>query len=225
MQKTLATKEWVSREGLSIWEMEWCMDTKMFLDEHLHWEAEWLHCPLILQEMFLQAAHSGRKEAEWVICQGCQHDPPHLDPQVDVPMVQVVGPWTSREEIRDLYYQVYKLWRLPGSLLCGLEWAEELVRNVVSSLKNHLEKPPERGPTTKGTGRVWACWCLAIAEQDPKKEEKGHFHWARPCWGKGGPLKSPSSHSCTGGEDQKAELFHHQRLAGCPHPFSELQPP
>ena len=29
------------------------MDVEMFLDEYLCWEAEGIHCPLILQEMFL----------------------------------------------------------------------------------------------------------------------------------------------------------------------------
>ena len=62
--KTLTAKEQARREGLSIREMEWHMDVKMFLDKYPHWEAEGLHCPLILQEMFLQAAHSGRREAE-----------------------------------------------------------------------------------------------------------------------------------------------------------------
>ena len=62
--KTLTPKECVSREGLSIQEMEWYLDAKMFFDEYPCWEVEGLHCPLILQEMFLQAAHLGRKEAE-----------------------------------------------------------------------------------------------------------------------------------------------------------------
>ena len=44
-----------------------------------------------------------------MICQGHQHHLLHLDPQVDISAVQAVGPRTSREEIRDLYYQVYKL--------------------------------------------------------------------------------------------------------------------
>ena len=35
-QKTLATKEQVRREDLSICEMEWQMDIEMFLDEYLH---------------------------------------------------------------------------------------------------------------------------------------------------------------------------------------------
>ena len=43
--KILTTKEQVSREGLSIREMEQCIDAKMFLDEYLHWEAEGLHTP------------------------------------------------------------------------------------------------------------------------------------------------------------------------------------
>ena len=68
-----------------------------------------LHCLQILQEMFLQAAHLGRKEGECMICQGCQHGLPHLDPQADISAVQAVGPQTSRKEIRDLYCQVYKL--------------------------------------------------------------------------------------------------------------------
>ena len=28
----------MSRDGLSIREMEWCMDAEMFLDEYPHWE-------------------------------------------------------------------------------------------------------------------------------------------------------------------------------------------
>ena len=138
----------MSREGLSIREMEQHMDAKMFLDEYPHWEAEGLHCPLIPQEMFLQTAHSGRREAEWMICWGCWHGLLHLDQQVDVSVIWLVGPQTSREEIRDLYYQVCKLKWLPRPLMCGPEWAGELTRVVVSSLKKCLrqkEAEPPRG--------------------------------------------------------------------------------
>ena len=60
------------------------MDIDMFLDKYPHWEVEEQHFPLILQEMFLQATHSGRREAEQMICQGCWHGLLHLDPQADV---------------------------------------------------------------------------------------------------------------------------------------------
>ena len=87
------------------------MDEDMFLDEYLPWEVEGLHHPLILQEMILRAAHSGRRVAEQMTCQGHQHGLPYLDLQADVSTVQLVGSQTSREEIWDLHYQVYKLRR------------------------------------------------------------------------------------------------------------------
>ena len=108
----------------------------MFLEEYPHLEVGGLHHPLILQEMFLQAAHAGRRETEWMVCWGHQHSLLHLDPWEDVTAIQSVGPWSRREEIQDLDYQVYKLRRLPRSLLCGPEWADALARDIVSSLKN-----------------------------------------------------------------------------------------
>ena len=56
------------------------MDAEMILNEYLLWEAGGLHCPLILQEMFLQATHLGLKEAEWMIHRGHWHGLLHLDP-------------------------------------------------------------------------------------------------------------------------------------------------
>ena len=77
---------------------------------------------------------------------GHWHGLQKLDPQVDISVVQLVGPQTSREEFRDLYYQVYKLRRLLGSPPWGLEWMEKLTAKIVSSLKDHLGwkegKPP-----------------------------------------------------------------------------------
>ena len=155
----------MSREGLSIREMEWHMDTEMFLDEYPHWEVEGLHSPLVLQEMFLHATHSGRWKAGQMICQGCQHRLPHLDLQVDISAIWLVGPWTSREEIRDLYYQVYKLRRSLGSPMCGPEWAGELTRDVVSSLKNYLRQKEDEPP--REWGRVQICWYSHDMKQDP----------------------------------------------------------
>ena len=85
-----------------------------------------------------------------MICGGCQHGLPWLDPQADISAVQAVGPQTSREEIRDLYYQVYKLQRLPWSPPCGPEWTEELFRDMVSSLKDHLRQ--KGGQPSRGLG-------------------------------------------------------------------------
>ena len=73
-----------------------------------------------------------------MIHQGCQHGPLHLDPQADLSVIQLVGYQSTREEIQDLYYQVYKLRRLTGSPLCRPEQVCKLTRDVVASLKKHL---------------------------------------------------------------------------------------
>ena len=159
--KTLTAKEWVGTEGLSFQETECHMDIDMFLDEYLHWEAEGLPHPLILQEMFLHAAHSGRREAVWMICQGCKHGLPCFDPQVNVSAIWSIKPHTSREEIRDLYYKVYKLRRLPRSPLCWPKWAVELTRDMVSSLKDHLKQKEDelqRGQRGSGFADTHPTW-------------------------------------------------------------------
>ena len=67
-----------------------------------------------------------------MVCRGCQHKLPKLYAEADVPAVQLVGPQTSRKEIKSLHYEVYKLWRLPGSPPRELE----LVAEVVPSLED-----------------------------------------------------------------------------------------
>ena len=91
-----------------------------------------LHCLMMLHEMFQHASEQGWKEAEGMVCQGCQHKLLKLNPEADISAVQLVGPQTSRKEIESLYYEVYKLQRLPGSPPGELE----LVAEVVSSLED-----------------------------------------------------------------------------------------
>ena len=153
--KSLA--EWANAEGLSIREMEHQMDVNMFLDGYVRWEVGSPHCSVILHEMFLYAAEQGQKEAEWMICWSCWHGLLKLDPQVDVSAFWLVGPQTSKEEFRDLYYQVYKLRRLPGSPPWGLEWMEKMVTEIVSSLKEHLgqkEGKPLQGLEESGLADI-----------------------------------------------------------------------
>ena len=151
--------------------MEWHMDAEMFLDEYPHWEPDGLHHPMILQEMFLQADHLGRREAEQMICWGRQHGIPHLDPQVDISAVWSVGPQTSREETRDPYHQVYKLRRLPRSLPSRLEWAGELTRDVVSSLNNCLGQKEDELPRGRGESEL-ADTCL-MQNKTPQRGRQG----------------------------------------------------
>ena len=86
---------------------------------------------MMLPEMFQHAWEQGQKEAECMVCQGCQQGLPKLNPKVDVSAIQLVGLQTSRKEIKSLFYEVYKLQRLPGSP----PREPELIAEVVSSLE------------------------------------------------------------------------------------------
>ena len=114
------------------------MDVEMFLEGRLDGKLIVLIAPSSCMRCFQHAMEQGQKEAEHMICRGCRHSLPKLDPKVDVSAVQLVGPQTSREEFKSLYNEVYKLQRLPGSPPGELEQIEELTAEVVSSLQDHL---------------------------------------------------------------------------------------
>ena len=40
---------------------------------------------------------------------------PQLNPEAGIPAIELVGPGTSREELLEIYLEVYKLNCLPGS--------------------------------------------------------------------------------------------------------------
>ena len=127
-------------EGQSVREMEHNMDVEMFLDGYAGWEVGSPHHPVILHELFPHAAEQGQKEVECMICWGCQHRLPKLDPQVDVSAIQLVGPQTNEEDFGALYHEVYKLRRLQGSPPWGLGQMKELATEIMSSLEDCLEQ-------------------------------------------------------------------------------------
>ena len=51
---------------------------------------------------------------------------PQLDPRVDLSAIQLVHPMIGRRELLDLYLEVYKLHRLPGSPLGELAILQEI---------------------------------------------------------------------------------------------------
>ena len=87
-------------------------------------------------------ATEGQKEAEWIICQGHQQNLPQLNPEAGIPAIQLVGPETSKEELQELYLEVYKLHRLLGSP----PGEPAILQEVLSSLPNHQGHEEEKGP-------------------------------------------------------------------------------
>ena len=137
-EKSLTAKDWANAEGLSVRDTECHMDMDMFLDGFTGWEVGSPHNPIILHKMFQYTMEQGWKEVEWMFCWGHWHGLLKLDPKAGISTVWLVGPQTSKEEFRALYYEVYKLRRLPGSPPWELEWMEEMATEIVSSLKDHL---------------------------------------------------------------------------------------
>ena len=86
-----------------------------------------------MHEMFQHAAAKGQKEVEQIICQGHWQNLSQLNPEAGIPVVQLVGPETSKEELQELYLEVYKLHRLPGSP----PGEPALLEEVLSSLEDH----------------------------------------------------------------------------------------
>ena len=219
----------------------------MFLDGYVRWEVGSPHHSIILHEIFLHAAKQGWKEAEWMICQGHQHGLPKLDPQADISAVWSVGPYTSREEFRDLYYQVYKLRRLPESPPCGPEWMEELTTEVVSSLKDHLRqkegkplwgleepgladvqpprsKTPRRGrrgtSTERDLAEVREAHWRALATAAALEEKIERLNWS-VTWGWPDAHAHPWRRRSWGW----SRRCHRVWLEESPTPFSEYSPP
>ena len=96
---------------------------------------------VILHEMFCHAALEGQKEAEQIICQGCQQHMPQLNPEAGIPTIELVGPETSQEELLEIYLEVYKLHRLPGSPPGEPAIAEEVLAAIPDCPQRREEAP------------------------------------------------------------------------------------
>ena len=110
------------------------IDTELFLNEYPRWELGALHQSVILYEMFLHAAKLGWKEAERLICCGCQSSMSRPDLEADQSAMELVGYQTSCKGIWDIYHSVYLLRRSPGLPPCGAQWRGRAIHDILSSL-------------------------------------------------------------------------------------------
>ena len=118
------------------------MDVELFLGIQDRWAEDSPHHLVILYEMFRHAATKGQKEAECIVCQGHQQTLLQLNPEVGIPAIQLVGPETTKEELLELYLEVYKLHRLPGSP----PREPAILKEVQSSLPDHQRHEEVEAP-------------------------------------------------------------------------------
>ena len=133
-------------------EMERVMDVDLFLGAQDQWAENSPHHLTILHEMFLHATSKGWKEAEQYICQGAWQQMPQLNPEADISAIQLVQPETSREELLNIYLEVYKLHRLPSSLPGEMAILEEVSATVSDHSQEKEEAPnAKRQHSPKGS--------------------------------------------------------------------------
>ena len=129
-EKFQMAKKRSAEEHRPVHELEQAMDMELFLELQNSWPEDSPHCLVILHEMFWHAAIEGQKEAERTICQGHWLYMPQLDPEAGAPAIQLVGPEITKEELMEIYLEVYKLHRLPGSPPSEPAIWEEIIAKV-----------------------------------------------------------------------------------------------
>ena len=73
-----------------------------------------------------------------------------LDTQAGSSIMELIGYWTSRKEIRDIYQSVFLLQRLPGVPYCGNEQRKKMIQDICSSLKDRMHRHGYSTTTAEG---------------------------------------------------------------------------
>ena len=68
---------------------------------------------------------------------------PQLNPEVGIPAIELVGLETSREELIEIYQEVYRLHRLPGSPPGEPAVVEEVLASIPDCLQRRKEAPED----------------------------------------------------------------------------------
>ena len=101
--------------------------------------------------MFLHTAEQGHKEAERLVCWGCQGSASEPNLEADYSAMELMGYQTSHKEICDIYHSVYLLRRPPGLPPCEDQQRRRAIHNILSSLPSWLHQCGY--PTTTGEGQ------------------------------------------------------------------------
>ena len=123
------------------WEAEWQLDANAYLWEQWWWAHGRLHHEYLCQQMFLHATATGQHEH--AICQGQRKPLPEWDLWTEPTAMELIGPDSMCQDIKDLYQDVYQLWRLPGRGHCEEAMEEHICKELLDSIKEYLwDKQP-----------------------------------------------------------------------------------
>ena len=112
----MVKKQICIKEHRPVRELERAMDVKLFLDLQTSWpEDSHHHLVVLYMRCSGMLPMKGRRRQSRTIHQGHQPHMPQLNLEVGVPAIQLVGPQTTKEELMEIYLEVYKLHRQPSS--------------------------------------------------------------------------------------------------------------
>ena len=140
VQRTQVAWDFAEENNTSICKAEHQIDIGLFLDEHPRWELGTPHRAIILHKMFLYTADKGQKEAEQMVCWGHHGSVYDHVSEADQSAMELVGYHTSWREMRDVYQNIYLLWRAPGLPPCGAQPRRRAIQDILSSLKSWLHR-------------------------------------------------------------------------------------
>ena len=135
VDKTVAVQRLAAKEDISVWEVDQCLDTDLFLEEIPRWASGGPHCPYLLHKMFVHAEAVGWKIYKCRICQGQQLSSPQRDARTEASAIEPVALATSKEEIQRLYHDVYQLRMTHRAVLCPCDMVEEVQREILEMLR------------------------------------------------------------------------------------------
>ena len=135
----MAAAKKLAKEGISIWEADRWLDASIFLDKYPRWEPCGLHHPFVKYQMFAHAVVTRKKEYDWAIHWGQPQPLPKWDLSAEPSTIELIDLRSTREEIREVYNDVYQLWRSPGKSLCNAETEERTCQDILDSVKECLQ--------------------------------------------------------------------------------------
>ena len=103
----------------------------------------------------------------------CWQNLPQLNPEVGIPTIQLVGPEMTKEELLELYLEVYKLHRLPES-----PPREPAILKEVLSSSDHQRCEEEKAPAAM----AWPHPEGSQSSRSGTPTEEGRMTWWKVVW-------------------------------------------
>ena len=113
--------------------------------------------------MFLHGAATGQSEHDCTICWGQREPLPKWDLGVEPTAMELIHPDSTQEDIKDLYWDMYQLWRLPRRGWCKEGTNGCLCKEILDSIKECLQL---KWPSAQPEGK-WRQLPASVPQPDP----------------------------------------------------------